>query len=71
MLEKMKLTLYFCKSTLVATKEVIRMHFTVNNRLVKNYVLLILAEKMTYDEVPAIFNMREAVAELLELEQSK
>lgn len=41
------------------------MNFTKDSSLVKSYVLLILASKMTYDEVPDLFNLRDAVAEAL------
>lgn len=41
------------------------MNFTKDSSLVKSYVLLILAGKMTYEEVPKLFNLREAVAEAL------
>lgn len=41
------------------------MNFTTNSQLVKGYVLLIVSGKMTYEEVPNLFNLREAVLELL------
>ena len=41
------------------------MNFTKDSALVKGYVLLIVANKMTYEEVPELFNLREAVAEAL------
>lgn len=46
-------------------KELISMNFTKDSQIVKSYVLLILADKMTYEEVPNLFNLREAVAEVL------
>ncbi len=41
------------------------MDFTKDSALVRSYVLLILAGKMTYEEVPNLFNLRDAVAEAL------
>lgn len=41
------------------------MNFTKDSTLVKSYVLLILANKMTFEEVPELFNLRDAVAEAL------
>lgn len=41
------------------------MNFTKDSQIVKSYVLLILADKMTYEEVPNLFNLRETVAEVL------
>lgn len=46
-------------------KELISMNFTKDSQIVKSYVLLILADKMPYEEVPNLFNLREAVAEVL------
>lgn len=43
------------------------MFFKPDSAIVRSYVILILAGKMTYDEVPALFNLREAVAEALGL----
>lgn len=39
------------------------MTFTVNHQLVKDYVLLIKKGKMTFDEVPDLFNLRSAVSD--------
>lgn len=41
------------------------MNFTKDSQLVKGYVLLIVSNKMTYEEVPNLFNLREAVSETL------
>lgn len=41
------------------------MNFTKDSQLVKGYVLLIVSNKMDYEEVPKLFNLREAVAEAL------
>lgn len=41
------------------------MTFTKDSQIVKSYVLLIFAGKMTYDEVPNLFNLRDAVAEAM------
>lgn len=43
------------------------MVFTPDSAIVRSYVILILAGKMTYDEVPDLFNLREVVAEVLGL----
>ncbi|WP_255374523.1 CD1375 family protein [Tissierella sp. P1] len=43
------------------------MIFKPNSAIVRSYVILILAEKMTYEEVPNLFNLREAVQEALEI----
>lgn len=50
-------------------KEVFLMYFKPDSAIVRSYVILILAGKMTYDEVPELFNLREAVAEALGLEE--
>lgn len=47
---------------------VIIMIFKKDSAIVRSYVLLILAGEMIYEEVPNLFNLREAVAELLGLE---
>lgn len=46
----------------------LKMNFTKDSQLVKGYVLLIVSNKMTYEEVPNLFNLREAVAEALTAE---
>lgn len=43
------------------------MTFKPNSAIVRSYVILILAEKMTYEEVPSLFNLRDAVKEALEI----
>lgn len=64
-LRKMMQIIKGIKSILKCLKGVIWMTFTKNSALVRSYVLLIVAGYMTYEEVPALFNMREAVAEAL------
>lgn len=64
MVSKIKLFLY----TFKVVKEVICMLFTQQTQLVKSSAMLILAEKITFDEVPNIFNLREQVALFLGLE---
>ena len=46
------------------------MTFKPDSQIVKSYVILILAGKMTYEEIPPLFNLREAVAEALTLENA-
>lgn len=46
------------------------MTFKPDSQIVRSYVILILAGKMTYDEVPPLFNLREAVATALTDEES-
>ena len=41
------------------------MYFKPNSAIVRSYVILILAERMEYSEVPKLFNLQEAVAEAL------
>lgn len=53
-----------------ALKEVTHMIFTQQSSLVRSYSILILAGQMTYDEVPAVFNLREEVAIYLGLEEA-
>ena len=45
------------------------MFFKPNSAIVRSYVILILADRMTYDEVPKLFNLRDAVAEALGLDE--
>ena len=42
------------------------MTFTKDSQIVKSYVILILAGKMTYEEVPNLYNLREMVKLVLE-----
>lgn len=44
------------------------MTFKPDSSIVRSYVILILAGKMTFDEVPNLFNLREAVQEALDLQ---
>ena len=44
------------------------MIFKKDSQIVRSYVILILADQMNYDEVPNLFNLRQAVAEALGLE---
>lgn len=41
------------------------MIFTKDSQTVKNYVLLIDNKLMTFDEVPNLFNLRDAVDDVL------
>lgn len=41
------------------------MRFTVENQLVQDYVLLINSRKITIDDVPTIFNLREVVQDVI------
>jgi predicted DNA-binding ArsR family transcriptional regulator len=41
------------------------MTFTRDSRIVRSYVILILAGEMTLEEVPNIYNLREMVALVL------
>lgn len=47
------------------------MTFTKDSSLVKSYVVLILAEKMTIDEVPNLFNIKEMVIAVLTDDQAE
>lgn len=38
------------------------MFFKENSAIVRSYCILILAGRMTYEDVPELFNLREAVA---------
>lgn len=49
-------------------KEVVLMTFKPDSAIVRSYVILILAEKMIYGDVPNLFNLREAVANALGIE---
>jgi len=57
------------KQVIKFVKEVLVMTFKPDSAIVRSYVILILAGKMTYDEVPNLFNLREAVANALGIEQ--
>ena len=52
-------------------KEFLIMTFKPTSRIVQSYVLLILAGKMNFEEIPPLFNLREAVAEALVEEENK
>ena len=41
------------------------MTFKPDSAIVRSYVLLILANKMTYEQVPNLYNLRDAVLVLL------
>lgn len=41
------------------------MNFTKDSQIVKGYVLLIVSGLMEFEEVPKLFNLREAVTESL------
>lgn len=42
------------------------MVFTTESQLVKDYVLLINAEKMSFDDVPQVFNLKDVVKDVLD-----
>lgn len=42
------------------------MVFTKNSQLVKDYVLLINNSKMSFEDVPNLFNLREVVQDVLD-----
>lgn len=44
------------------------MIFKPDSQIVRSYVILILAGKMTFEEVPDIFNLRDMVAQVMGLE---
>lgn len=43
------------------------MTFTKNSAIARSYAVLILANEITIEQVPDIFNMRQAVMEILGL----
>ena len=45
--------------------------FKKESKTVESYVILILAGKKTFEQVPNIFNLREVVAEVLGLEEEQ
>lgn len=54
------------KNILKYLKEVVRMlFFKEGSRIVESYVILILAGRMEFSEVPNLFNLRDAVSEAL------
>lgn len=67
-----KLLLFLCGIAIGkgVTEMAIR-KFKRNSKIVESYVLLILAGKKTMEQVPNIFNLREIVAEVLELEEEE
>ena len=46
------------------------MIFKPDSQIAKSYVILILAEKMTFDDVPKLFNLRDVVTQMLEVEEA-
>ena len=42
-------------------KELFILIFKKDSRIVMSYVILILAEKMTFEQVPNLYNLREMV----------
>ena len=44
------------------------MVFKTDSQIVRSYVILILAGKMTFEEVPNLYNLRQAVQDALDLE---
>jgi len=55
------------RNTIKFIKEIIKMIFKPDSQIVRSYVILILAGKMTFEEVPNIFNLRQAVQDALDL----
>lgn len=55
------------KNIIKFIKEILNMTFKPDSQIVKSYVILILAGKMTFDEVPNLFNLRQAVENALDL----
>ncbi len=55
------------KNIIKFVKEIFNMTFKPDSQIVKSYVILILAGKMAFDEVPDIFNLRQAVENKLDL----
>ncbi|MEY9973176.1 uncharacterized protein (DUF169 family) [Lysinibacillus sp. RC46] len=47
------------------------MAFTIEYQLVKGYVYLIQKGERTVDDIPELFNFKECVLELLEIEEEK
>lgn len=41
------------------------MHFTTESKIAQSYAILILAGKITIDDVPDVGNLREIVQEIL------
>lgn len=56
------------RSVIKFIREVVLMTFKPDSAIVRSYVILILAGKMTYDEVPNLFNLRAVVQEALDLQ---
>lgn len=56
------------KNIIKFIKEWLIMTFKPNSAIVRSYVILILAGRMNYEEVPKLFNLKEAVAEALEIQ---
>lgn len=44
------------------------MIFKPDSSIVRSYVIMILAEKMNFEDVPNLFNLRQAVAGVLGIE---
>ncbi len=53
------------KNIIKFVREVICMTFKPDSAIVRSYVILILADKMTFEQVPNLFNLRTAVQEAL------
>jgi len=55
------------RSIIKIIKEIVIMIFKPDSQIVRSYVILILAGKMEFDEVPDIFNLKKAVENALDL----
>lgn len=62
MWSKIKAIFKLNKLVFVFFKEVMKMNFTPESQLVKSYVLLLTAGLMQFEDIPNLFNLREAVA---------
>lgn len=51
-------------------KEFLSMTFTTNSKIAQSYAILILAEQITIDNVPNVYNLRATVNEILGAESA-
>lgn len=47
------------------TKELLKMTFTTESRIAQSYAILILAGKITIEDVPNVGNLREVVTQII------
>lgn len=50
---------------LILSKEMFKMTFTKNSMIAQSYVILILAEEITFEQVPNVGNLRAVVLDIL------